>query len=59
MEEYKRVAAQVGGGDRTRLDAHVTAIRSLEQSLGLLDGGTGAASQACKKPRGAGTPSTS
>jgi hypothetical protein len=50
MEEYKRVAATVGGGDKTRLDSHVTAIRSLEQSLGLLDSGTVDASAACKKP---------
>ena len=51
LDEYKRVSADVGGGDRMRLDGHVTALRSLEQSLGLMDnGGTTDASQACKKP---------
>jgi hypothetical protein len=50
MEQYRRLSAQVGAGDRTRLDAHVTAIRSLEQSLGLLDGGTVGASAGCKTP---------
>jgi hypothetical protein len=33
-----------------RLDAHVTALRSLEQSLGLIDGGTADASMSCKRP---------
>jgi hypothetical protein len=50
MEQYRRLSGQVGGGDRARLDAHVTAIRSLEQSLGLLDGTAAEASAACKKP---------
>jgi len=50
MAEYQRVSATLGGGDKTRLDAHVTAIRSLEQSLGLIDGGPVDASQSCKKP---------
>jgi hypothetical protein len=50
LDEYKRVSGVVGGGDRMRLDAHVTALRSLEQSLGLIDGGTADASMACKKP---------
>jgi hypothetical protein len=49
LEEYKRVSSTVGGGDRMRLDAHVTALRSLEQSLGL-SGGTAIASQGCRKP---------
>ena len=50
LDEYKRVSGIVGGGDKTRLDAHVTALRSLEQSLGLIDGGTAVASMSCKKP---------
>jgi hypothetical protein len=50
LEEYKRVSATVGGDDRMRLDQHVTALRSLEQSLGLLDGNSAVASQSCKKP---------
>jgi hypothetical protein len=50
MEQYKNLAATVGGGDRTRLESHMTALRSLEQSLGLLDGGNAVASMACKKP---------
>ena len=51
MEQYRYVAAQVGTSDRTRLDSHVTAIRSLEQSLGLLDNGAPAmASAGCHKP---------
>jgi hypothetical protein len=50
MEQYQRLAGQVGGGDRSRLDAHATAIRSLEQSLGLLEGTAAEASAACKKP---------
>jgi hypothetical protein len=51
LDEYNRVSAEVGGGDKMRLDSHVTALRSLEQSLGLLDnGGTTDASQSCKKP---------
>lgn len=50
MEQYQRLATQVGAGDRSRLDAHVTAIRSLEQSLGLLDGSAVEAAPGCKKP---------
>ena len=50
LDQYKRVTAQVGGGDKMRLDSHVTALRSLEQSLGLIDTGPAEASQACKKP---------
>jgi hypothetical protein len=50
MEQYQRLSSQVGGGDRARLDAHVTAIRSLEQSLGLIAGTAAEASAACKKP---------
>jgi hypothetical protein len=50
LGEYKRVSGLVGGGDRTRLDSHVTALRSLEQSLGLLDGGPAEASMSCKQP---------
>jgi hypothetical protein len=51
LDEYNRVLGTVSGTDRTRLDAHLTAIRSLEQSLGLLDnGGGGSAAAACKKP---------
>jgi hypothetical protein len=50
MEQYQRLSAQVGTGDRSRLDAHLTAIRSLEQSLGLLDGGPSSASAGCQKP---------
>ena len=50
MEQYQRLAAQVGDGDKARLDSHATAIRSLEQSLGLLDGAPAAASAGCQKP---------
>jgi len=50
MDEFKRVSGTVGGGDRSRLDAHLTAIRSLEQSLGILDGGAVGSSMACRKP---------
>jgi hypothetical protein len=47
LDEYKRVAATVGPGDRTRLEAHMEAIRSLEQSLGAT---SAVASASCKKP---------
>jgi hypothetical protein len=51
LGEYKRLSDTVGGGDRMRLDSHVTALRSLEQSLGLLDtGAPSEASQSCRKP---------
>jgi hypothetical protein len=50
LDEYKRVSSVVGGGDRMRLDSHVTALRSLEQSLGLIDNGPVEASMSCKKP---------
>jgi hypothetical protein len=47
LEEYRRVAGVVGPGDRQRLEAHMEAIRSLEQGLG---GGSAMPSQSCKKP---------
>jgi hypothetical protein len=51
LDEYKRVSDTVGGGDKMRLDSHVTALRSLEQSLGLMDGNISVdASMSCKKP---------
>jgi hypothetical protein len=51
LDQYKKVSGDVGGGDKMRLDAHVTALRSVEQSLGLMDSGNPVeASQACKKP---------
>jgi hypothetical protein len=50
LEQYRRLSSQVGGGDKARLDSHVTAIRSLEQSLGLIEGTAAEASAACKQP---------
>jgi hypothetical protein len=49
IDEYERVSGTVGSGDRSRLEAHLTAIRSLEQSLGVLEGVSGG-SASCKKP---------
>ncbi|HXU82695.1 MAG TPA: DUF1552 domain-containing protein [Polyangia bacterium] len=50
LEEYKRVSAEVGAGDRKRLDVHAETIRQIER--GLLAGGSApaAAGAACKVP---------
>jgi hypothetical protein len=47
LEEYRRVAGVVGAGDKQRLEAHMDAIRTLEQGLGA---NGGMASAACHKP---------
>jgi hypothetical protein len=48
LVEYQRIAATVGGGDRMRLDRHMTVIRQVEQGLDAT--GAGTASMACKMP---------
>jgi hypothetical protein len=47
LEEYRRVAGLVGAADRQRLEAHIEAIRSVEQGLGA---SAASASAGCKKP---------
>lgn len=51
LEEYKRVSATVGPGDRRRLDVHAETIRQIERGLANASGGGGAvAGLGCKKP---------
>src|SRR5205814_6869563 len=50
LEEYKRVSAEVGPGDRNRLDVHAETIRQIERELDDSITGPGVASAACKKP---------
>jgi hypothetical protein len=47
LEEYRRISGVVGPEDRQRLDAHMTALRSLEQGL---DGTRAMPSAGCHKP---------
>jgi hypothetical protein len=47
LEEYRRISGVVGADDRQRLDAHMQAIRSLEQGL---DGKGAMPSGGCHKP---------
>jgi hypothetical protein len=49
LVEYQRVSGTLGGGDRQRLERHMTVIRQVEQSLDAT-GGAGAASMGCKMP---------
>jgi hypothetical protein len=48
LEEYKRISAAVGADDRSRLDVHVEAIRSVERGLGAT--ASSDASASCMKP---------
>jgi hypothetical protein len=48
LVEYQRVSATLGGGDRQRLERHMTVIRQVEQ--GLDSASSGAASMGCKMP---------
>jgi Protein of unknown function (DUF1552) len=52
MEQYKKVAADVGPKDRIRLEKHLGSIRQVEQQLENASNATGAASQGCMKPAG-------
>jgi hypothetical protein len=47
LDEYRRISGVVGPEDRQRLDAHMQAIRSLEQGLGA---GAAMPSGGCHKP---------
>jgi hypothetical protein len=49
LVEYQRVSGTLGGGDRQRLERHMTVIRQVEQGLEAT-GGAGAASLGCKMP---------
>jgi hypothetical protein len=50
LEEYKRVSADVGPGDRKRLDVHAETIRQIERGLDNSTSTPAAAGAACKKP---------
>jgi hypothetical protein len=51
LEEAKRLKTRVGAGDAQRVDAHMEAIRELEQRLATLSsGGTSGGNGACKLP---------
>jgi hypothetical protein len=50
LEEYKRLAVNVGGSDKARLGAHTEAIRNVEKGIEALGSGTSMASAACVKP---------
>jgi hypothetical protein len=49
LNEYQRVSGTLGGGDRQRLERHMTVIRQVEQSLEATSGAA-MASQGCKMP---------
>jgi hypothetical protein len=49
LVEYQRVNATLAGGDRTRLERHMSVIRQVELGLEATAGG-GGASMACKLP---------
>jgi hypothetical protein len=52
-KDLTAVSAQLGGSDRQRMDAHLTAIREIEQRLGGSNGTTapgGGAGASCQKP---------
>ena len=53
-EEYVRVAGQVGQRDRTRLDGHLEAIRSIERTLTVPTVGEVSPTMGCKKPEAPG-----
>jgi len=50
LEEYKRVSAVVGPGDRKRLDVHAETIRQIERGLDASGSSPVAAGAGCKKP---------
>jgi len=51
LEEAKRLKTRVGAGDAQRVDAHMEAIRELEQRLATMSsGGTSGGNGACKLP---------
>jgi hypothetical protein len=48
-DEYQRILGVLGAGDKQRLQAHLDAIRSVEQGLTVTPGAS-MASMSCKKP---------
>jgi hypothetical protein len=50
MEQYKKVAATVGTGDRKRLDFHAEAIRNVERQIEAGASAPSAATMSCAKP---------
>ena len=50
LEQYRKVALTVGGGDRQRLEKHLGAIRQVEVELGNASTTPGAAATGCTKP---------
>jgi hypothetical protein len=50
LTEYQRVSGTLGGGDRQRLERHMTVIRQVEQGLEAGASGGAAVNQACRMP---------
>jgi hypothetical protein len=50
MDQYRKVASQVGPGDRHRLEVHTEAIRKLELQIDAAAKGPVAATASCTKP---------
>lgn len=53
LEEYRRVSASVGAGDRRRLEVHAETIRQIERGLDAAGSSPAAAGAGCRKPEGA------
>jgi hypothetical protein len=49
LDEYQRMSAIVGGGDRARLGIHMDAIRAVERGISTIPS-AGTVSSSCKKP---------
>ena len=49
LNEYQRMSAILGGGDRARLGIHMDAIRAVERGISTIPS-AGAVSASCKKP---------
>jgi hypothetical protein len=54
IDQYTKVAAVVGPGDRKRLEAHTEAIRKLELQIDAAGRGPQASTASCSKPAAAG-----
>jgi hypothetical protein len=53
MEQYKKLAMNVGAGDRQRLEKHLAAIRQVELQIDNASGGAAEATRSCVKPAAA------